>query len=85
MNSLAGWKAFIVHYTTNIPKYEGGEEKLDGFITAVEPELCPLNWDQIKNILVSHFKDKRSEQDLTIELTYIQEKILILKRCNPRS
>ncbi|KMY86997.1 uncharacterized protein Dsimw501_GD28244 [Drosophila simulans] len=35
-----------------------------------------LNWDQIKGILVSHFKDKRSEQDLIMELTNIRERKL---------
>ncbi|XP_039481517.1 ABC transporter H family member 2-like [Drosophila santomea] len=35
-----------------------------------------LNWDQIKRILVSHFRDKRSEQDLIMELTHIKEKNL---------
>ncbi|XP_043062812.1 homeobox protein 5-like [Drosophila yakuba] len=38
-----------------------------------------LNWDQIKKILVSHFKDKRSEQDLIMELTHIKEKKLELE------
>lgn len=35
-----------------------------------------LNWDQIKRILISHFKDKRSGQDLIMELTHIKEKKL---------
>jgi len=35
-----------------------------------------LNWDQIKRILISHFKDKRSEQDFIMELTHIKEKKL---------
>ncbi|XP_043862527.1 GATA zinc finger domain-containing protein 16-like [Drosophila santomea] len=38
-----------------------------------------LNWDQIKKTLVSHFKDKRSEQDLIMELTHIKEKKLELE------
>ncbi|EDW46469.1 GM13217 [Drosophila sechellia] len=35
-----------------------------------------FNWDQIKGILISHFKDKRSEQDLIMELTNIRERKL---------
>jgi len=38
-----------------------------------------LNWDQIKKILITHFKDKRSEQDLIMELTHIKEKKLELE------
>jgi len=38
-----------------------------------------LSWDQIKTILITHFKDKRSEQDLIMELTYIKEKKLELE------
>jgi len=35
-----------------------------------------LNWDQIKRILISHFKDKRSELDLIMEFSHIKEKKL---------
>ncbi|XP_043661536.1 putative uncharacterized protein DDB_G0277255 [Drosophila teissieri] len=42
----------------------------------VDLDETELNWDQIKKILVSRFKDKRSEQDLIMELTHIKEKKL---------
>ncbi|XP_034658514.1 uncharacterized protein LOC117895164 [Drosophila subobscura] len=38
-----------------------------------------LNWDNIKKALLSHFRDKRSEQDLIMELTHIKEKKLELE------
>jgi len=38
-----------------------------------------LNWDQIKKIFITHFKDKRYEQDLIMELTHIKEKKLELE------
>ncbi|XP_043064492.1 uncharacterized protein LOC122320409 [Drosophila ficusphila] len=45
---------------------------------ALDLDESELNWDRIKETLITHFKDKRSEQDLIMELTHLKEKKLDL-------
>ncbi|XP_032572919.1 myb-like protein D [Drosophila sechellia] len=68
----------VIDLVEIIPKFEGeGGNKIVGAADRVlDLDEAELNWDQIKGILISHFKDKRSEQDLIMELTNIRERKL---------